>query len=143
MKIKFYIGQNTQYTITDSTINGVDLSVIPPSTTINPMPDELTQAGILSVHTDDTGELFVTLQQSGHYDYPVMSHDWKEGEWINASDYDPAEMYIVPLSVQDKTDYYTEYRDATMEIPSGQTIDDSGYYVVQIRSEEDEIEVLV
>lgn len=138
MEIKIYPTGSAFFknTISGKSVNGIDLSVIPPSTAILPLPPELRDAGILAVHTDETGELFVTLQQAClSYEYPVTSHDWKESDWIPAEEFDPNKCYIIPLSVQGKTDYELVFRDTVEVLPSGVEVPRKGWTVVQTNSE--------
>lgn len=137
MKIKILaLIKYVQNTISGETVNGIDLSEIPNGTKIFPLPEPLTEAGITAVERDETGELFVTLQQAClSYEYPVTSHDWKESEWIPASQFDPDTCYIIPSSVEGKTDYELVFRDTTETLPSGVEVPRKGWTVVKVDSE--------
>lgn len=140
MEIKLLAtNQNFEYEISGTTINDIDLSVIPPDTNISPLPQELSDAGIRAVYTDETGELFVTLQQRGiAYQYPgIISHDWKGGSWIPAEEYDPNVCYIVPMSVQDKHDYKIAWATRTVKKPDGTVAyTENGWTVRKLEAEQ-------
>lgn len=137
MKLKFLATTNYfNNTISGDVINGIDLSEIPNGTAISPLPEPLREAGIIAVERDQTGELFVTLQQSClSYEYPVTSHDWKESPWIPASQFDPDTCYIIPSSVEGKTDYEMVFRDTTETLPNGVEVPRKGWTVVKLDSE--------
>lgn len=133
MKIKLCVGSHVENTISGETVNEIDLSEIPNGTVISPLPELLTDAGIRAVERDETGELFVTLQQAClSYEYPVTSHDWKESPWINGNDFDPNECYIIPSSVEAKTDYEMVFRDTVETLPSGFEVPRKGWTAKQI-----------
>lgn len=115
--------QKFTYTIDGENINSIPLSEIQDGESFA-LP-EMREAGIRKAERID-GELFVTLEQSCiAYQYPVASHDWREGGWIDAANYDPEQCYCKPISVDGKEDWYFELTDA-------------GFTVVQIVSPEPE-----
>lgn len=101
MKIKFLAKgfAPKSYDINGETINGIDVSLFPQGGTF--VGNDVTlAAGIYGVHWDN-GVLHVTLgQMTNAYQFPVASHDWREGEWIDAADYDPAACYVKATNPQ-------------------------------------------
>lgn len=132
MKIRFEAkSRNIEYAIVGNTINGMDLSVIPADTKIEPLPKELGDAGINEVYTDNSGELYVTLQQRGlPYQVPVDSHDWRgKLDWIDSESYSKDECYISPISAPEGTKIrWTEYTETRPR--SGTEIERKGWTVI-------------
>lgn len=130
MKIKFLpTQQQFTHTIIGENINGIPLSEIQDGESFA-LP-EMRAAGIRKAERIN-GELFVTLEQSCiAYQYPVSSHDWRESDWIDAADYDPAQCYCKPISVDGKDDWYFEWVDTTETLPSGVERPVQGWTVVQ------------
>lgn len=55
-------------------------------------------AGIFNMQWVD-GELYITLgQMTKAYELTIYSHDWIQGEWIDASDYNPSVCYVMASS---------------------------------------------
>lgn len=125
------------YTITGETINTVDLSVIEHGGQW--IGDEATQAaGIVHAERDADGELWVTLSQATlGYQIPVPSSDWREGDWMDADDYEPDTCYVVPTSIPEGVVHELAWITRTMQTPSGE-ISDSGWTVLPVVEEEDE-----
>lgn len=121
MLIKFRAVESApQYTVLDSTINGLDLSVFTEGDQFLPESPEAEAAGIADAWRDSSGELHAVLLQSPPVtlvtyltptgpvtltpDAPTpveftgtISHRpgaWKSSEWINAATYDPDTLYI-------------------------------------------------
>jgi hypothetical protein len=96
MKIKFLAKgiAPRSYNISGSVINGIDTAPFVEGSVF--VGNESTkEAGIFNMQWVN-GELHVTLgQMTKAYDLTIYSHDWAEGEWINASDYSPAVCYVV------------------------------------------------
>lgn len=103
MKLKFLAKGQPQpdYSISNSNVNGVNLSVFPEGGKF--VGNEQTRAaGIYNVEHD--GELVVTLGQHGlaYECCPVNgSHDWRESDLIDASDYIHGTCYIKAISKPD------------------------------------------
>ncbi|MCE7520314.1 hypothetical protein LZG37_19430 [Halomonas titanicae] len=95
MKLKFLAGAGPVfYEINGSVINGIDTSLFAEGDTFTGS-DETDAAGIFSMQWLN-GELHVTLaQMTKAYQVTVSSHDWREGGWIDATDYDPTTCYVV------------------------------------------------
>lgn len=83
MKIKFLAtGNAPPYEINSETINGLDLSELNHGDQF--IRNETTDgAGIRDAYRDEHGQLWVTLKQA------VGPGHWAEGDWIDASQYDP------------------------------------------------------
>ena len=109
MKLKFKAKGISQpdYTIDNSTINGIDLSQFPEGGQF--IGDESTQeAGIYNVIRDESNELIVTLAQRGlGYECPPVngSHDWQESGLIDSANYDPNTCYIAATSKPNDAEY--------------------------------------
>lgn len=118
MKLRFLaVGNNADYSITQESVNGIDLSVIPTGVSIDPLPDILYISGIRAVERDEGGELWVTLTQPcTSYEYKVQKHNWTESGWIDFQDYDPTTCYIIPSSVQGRDDYELVFRDTEEKV---------------------------
>ena len=110
MKLKFKAAGTPQpdYTISNETINGIDLSQFPAGGKF--IGDESTRsAGIYDVTRDENDELIVTLAQRGlaYECCPTNgSHDWRgSGELIDSTEYDTDTCYIVATSKPDNAVY--------------------------------------
>lgn len=107
MKLKFLAkGQpQPEYSISGTTINGVDLSAFPQCGKFI-LTDEMREKGIYNV--DHDGELIVTLGQRGlaYECCPTNgSHDWRESDLIDASKYNPNTCYIKAISKPEGAKY--------------------------------------
>ena len=90
MRLKFLATGSApeQCTITNETVNGIDLSVIEHGGEF--VGNDATRAaGIRDAVRDDSGTLWVTLCQE------VGPGHWTESGWIDAEDYDPEAVYVV------------------------------------------------
>ena len=92
------------YTINGETINGIDLSDVREGETWD-LP-ELRAVGIREVYRDG-GDLFVVLEQR-HGKMPGANQHWGYSDPIEASDYEPQQAYIKPLSMVDKSGWHWE-----------------------------------
>ena len=108
MKLKFKAKGTLQpdYTISNETINGIDLSQFPEGGQF--IGDESTQAAGIYDVTHNGIELVVTLAQRG-LGYECCpsngSHDWQESGLIDSADYDANTCYIVATSKPDNAKY--------------------------------------
>ena len=122
MKIKF-IPVGTcgviDLTISESTVNGFDLSPFPEGAKFF-ATEETLAAGIRCVDRID-GELYITVGQCGlAYECQPMngSHDWSgTDEWIDAADYDPDRCYIVATSAPEGAEYVKRADGWTVVVP--------------------------
>lgn len=92
MKVKFLATGTApdMYTISGEIVNGIDLSIIEHGGKFIGS-DDTRAAGIRNAERDENNELWVTLKQE------VGAGHWREGEWIEAGDYDPEVVYVVKL----------------------------------------------
>ncbi|RUR43382.1 hypothetical protein [Vreelandella populi] len=101
MKIKF-LAKGTapnSYDISGRIINGIDVSLFPARATFTGN-EETQAAGIYGMQWVD-GVLHVSLgQMTKAYQFPVYSHDWEEGNWIDATDYDRSKCYVKATNPQ-------------------------------------------
>ncbi|WP_252109010.1 MULTISPECIES: hypothetical protein [unclassified Halomonas] len=96
MKIKFLAKGLTpvSYNINGSLINGVDTSLFTEGSVFVGNEDTYI-AGIYGMLWEN-GVLHVILgQMTKGYQIPGCCSDWWEGDWIDASDYDPEQCYVV------------------------------------------------
>ncbi|MBZ5486885.1 hypothetical protein HW452_05035 [Halomonas aquamarina] len=96
MKLKFLAKgfAPVSYNISGAVINGIDTSLFVDGSRF--VGNEDTQeAGIYNMEWVDE-ELCVTLgQMTKAYQVNVGSNGWREGDWIDAEDYDPTRCYVV------------------------------------------------
>ena len=127
MKLKFKAKGITQpdYTISNETINGIDLSQFPAGGKF--IGDESTQeAGIYDVTHNGT-ELTVTLAQRGlAYECGPTngSHDWQESDLIDAAEYDENTCYIIASSKPEDAEYVKREQGFTVAIPAQEDEDE-------------------
>lgn len=125
MKIKF-IPVGTcgviDLTISESTVNGFDLSPFPEGAKFF-ATEETLAAGIRCVDRIN-GELHVTVGQCGltYECQPTNgSHDWSgTDDWTDAADYDPAKCYIVATSAPEGAEYVKRDNGWTVVVPQPQ-----------------------
>lgn len=127
MKLKFKAKGTLQpdYTIDNSTINGVDLSQFPQGGQF--IGDESTRAaGIYDVSYDGS-DLIITLAQRGlSYECGPTngSHDWQESDLIDATEYDENTCYIIASSKPEDAEYVKREQGFTVAIPAQEDNDE-------------------
>lgn len=100
MKLKFLAGAGpASYQVSGTVINGIDFSAFIEGSKF--VGNEETRAAHIYGAEWVNGELVVTLAQpTANYEMPVYSHDWAEGEPIDAAEYDPQGRYVQATNPQ-------------------------------------------
>ena len=113
------------YDISGETINGIDLSPLDQGGKFVGN-EETREAGIRDAYRDEDGELHVTLEQAViASQYPGEKAHWREGEEIDAEEYDPDTCLVIPTGVEHLTegeDYRTVWADGRAAGEEGWTI---------------------
>lgn len=93
MKLKFKAKglAPAAYDVNGAVINGIDLALFPVGAVFTGN-DETLAAGIFDVFWQDSVLHVVLGQMTKMIEFPIAG---REGEWIDAADYDPAQRYIV------------------------------------------------
>lgn len=100
MKLLFLAGAGpASYEVSGAVIDGIDFSVFTEGSKF--VGNEETRAAHIYGAEWVNGELLVTLAQpTDNYQMPVYSHDWTEGEPIDAAEYDPQGRYVQATNPQ-------------------------------------------